>query len=203
MKEMPAAPPSGDINSRIASRVRALRAALDMSLDALAGKCDVSRSMLSLVERGESSPTAVVLEKIAGGLGVPLAALFEDSQAPSNPLSRAEERTPWRDPQSGYVRCNISPVSYPSPFQIVEVTLPAGARVSYETGPREVTVHQQIWVREGNIEFTLGDVTHRLGAGDCLAMQLNAPTAFRNRTRKPARYVVVVAADRSHGKRSA
>ena len=31
---------------------------------------------------------------------------------------------------------------------------------------------------------------------DCLAMQLDEPTAFRNRTRKPARYVVVVATER-------
>ncbi|HEY5810324.1 MAG TPA: XRE family transcriptional regulator [Povalibacter sp.] len=198
---MAAATTVRNINSRIASRVRALRADLDMSLDALAAKCSVSRSMLSLVERGESSPTAMVLEKIAGGLGVPLAALFEDSQAPANPLSRSEERTSWRDPQSGYVRCNISPVNFPSPFHIVEVTLPAGAKVAYETGLRDVTVHQQIWIREGSIEFTLGSVTRRLDAGDCLAMQLNAPTAFRNRTRKSARYVVVVAADRSHSKR--
>ena len=62
-----------DINTRIAARVRVLRAAADLSLEALARRCDVSRSMLSLVERGETSPTAVVLEKIATGLGVPLA----------------------------------------------------------------------------------------------------------------------------------
>ena len=54
-----------DINTRIAARVRVLRAASDLSLEALANRCDVSRSMLSLVERGETSPTAVVLEKIA------------------------------------------------------------------------------------------------------------------------------------------
>lgn len=190
-----------DINSRIAARVRGLRSDLGMTLDALAAKCDVSRSMLSLVERGESSPTAVVLEKIAAGLGVPLASLFEDAGAPANPLSRKEERTPWRDPQSGYVRCNISPPNFPSPIQIVEVELPAGARVAYETGARDVSVHQQIWVQEGNIEFTLGAATHRLGPGDCLAMQLNQPTAFRNRTRKPARYIVVLATDRSRVKR--
>src|SRR5215471_6726775 len=65
-----------DINARIAGRVRGLRAELGMTLDALAAKCQVSRSMLSLVERGESSPTAVVLDKIANGLGVPLATLF-------------------------------------------------------------------------------------------------------------------------------
>ena len=187
---------SRDINARIASRVRTLRADRGMTLDALAAQCDVSRSMISLVERGESSPTAVVLEKIAWGLGVSLATLFDDSSAPTNPVSRSADRTRWRDPQSGYIRRNISPANFLSPIQIVEIVLPAGAHVAYETGARDVSIHQQIWVLHGRIEVTLGGVTYRLEPDDCLAMELNAPTAFRNRTRKPARYVVVIAGER-------
>jgi transcriptional regulator with XRE-family HTH domain len=190
-----------DINARIASRVRALRTDLGMTLDALAAKCDVSRSMISLVERGESSPTAVVLEKIATGLRVPLATLFEDASAPASPVSRRGDRTSWRDPQSGYVRRNISPANFPSPLQIVEIVLPAGASVAYETGARDVTIHQQIWVQEGEVEVTLGRVTHRLVEDDCLAMRLNEPTAFRNRTRKLARYLVIIASEGSRAPR--
>jgi len=190
-----------DINARIAGRVRGLRTDLGLSLDALAAKSSVSRSMISLVERGESSPTAVVLEKIATGLGVALAALFDDAGAPRNPVSRRADRTPWRDPQSGYVRRNISPPNFPSPIQIVEVVLPAGARVAYETGARDPSLHQQIWVQQGSLEVTLGGVTHRLAEDDCLAMQIDAPTTFRNRTRKPARYIVVVAIGRSRARR--
>jgi len=190
-----------DINARIASRVRALRTDLGMTLDALAGQCDVSRSMISLVQRGESSPTAVVLEKIATGLGVPLATLFDDSGASANPVSRRDDRTPWRDPQSGYVRRNISPANFPSPIHVVEVVLPAGARVAYETGARPMSIHQQIWVQEGSIEVTLGSVTYRLSEDDCLAMQLNEPIAYRNRTRKPARYIVIIATERSRASR--
>jgi transcriptional regulator with XRE-family HTH domain len=189
--------PVSDINSRIASRVRALRAEVGMSLDALATQCNVSRSMISLIERGESSPTAVVLEKIATGLGVPLASLFENPGATVAPVSRREDREAWRDPQSGYVRRNISPANFPSPIQIVDVMLPAGARVAYESGARDANIHQQIWVQEGTIEVTVGSITHRLSEDDCLAMQLNEPTAFRNRTRKPARYIVVISTDRS------
>src|SRR5262245_22921304 len=109
IKERPSRPPALPVNARIAGRVRALRGDLGLSLDALAAACDVSRSMLSLVERGESSPTAAVLEKIAWGLGVSLATLFEDPTAPANPVSRPADRTTWRDPQSGYLRRNISP----------------------------------------------------------------------------------------------
>jgi transcriptional regulator with XRE-family HTH domain len=204
MRDRETAPALGgarDINSRIASRVRSLRTDLGLTLDALAARCEVSRSMISLVERGESSATAVVLEKIAAGLGVPLATLFDDSSAPASPVSRREDRAPWRDPQSGYVRRNISPANFPSPIRIVEVVLPAGARVAYETGARDGSIHQQIWVQDGSIEVTLGSVTYRLSADDCLAMQLNEPTTFRNRTRKPARYLVIVAIGRPRASR--
>ncbi len=186
-----------DINSRIASRVRGLRNEFGMSLDALAAKSDVSRSMISLVERAESSPTAVVLEKIATGLGVPLATLFDDASAPVSPLSRHADRAAWRDPQSGYIRRNISPANFPSPIRVVEVILPAGAKVAYETGARDVSIHQQVWVQEGSIEVALGSVTHRLSQNDCLAMQLDEPIGFRNRTRKAARYIVVIATERT------
>ena len=197
MKESAAAPAAPhiaeNINARIARQVRTRRMDLGLSLDALAANCSVSRSMISLIERGESSATAVVLEKIATGLAVPLAALFADPTAPVDPVARAADRVSWRDPQSGYLRRNISPANFPSPLQIVEVELPAGARVAYETGAREVGIHQQIWVRQGSLELTLGRRTWRLGEGDCLAMQLNEPTIFRNRTRKPVRYIVVLA----------
>lgn len=196
MREAANPAPRLDINERIAACVRALRAERGLSLDALAARCDVSKSMISLVERGESSPTAVVLEKIASGLGVPLARLFEDPRADASPISRASERSTWRDPDSGYLRKNISPPNYPSPIQIVEVVLPAGARVAYDTGPREPPVHQQIWVQQGRIDFTIGKVSYRLEADDCLAVELNATTAFRNPTRRSARYIVVIATDR-------
>lgn len=181
------------INRRIAARVAGLRSGQRLSLDTLAAKCGVSRSMLSLVERGEASPTAVVLEKIATGLGVPLAMLFDDAASPPSPLSRGADRSTWRDPESGYARRNISPPSFPSPIRIVEVELPAGARVAYETAEREPGMHQQVWVREGSIEMTVGHATQRLDEDDCLAMALDKPIAFRNRSRKSARYIVVIA----------
>jgi transcriptional regulator with XRE-family HTH domain len=183
---------SANVNDRIASRVKSLRSEQGLSLESLAAKSEVSRSMLSLIERGESSPTAVVLEKIATGLGVTLASLFEDGGSPAEPLSRAADRITWKDPQTGYLRRNISPANFPSPLQIVEVVLPAGARVAYETGAREATIHQQIWMQEGCIELSVGRTQYRLSDDDCLAMKLDSPTTFHNPMRKRARYIVVL-----------
>ncbi len=193
--------PLEHIDSRIAASVRVLRSELGMTLAALAEKSGVSRSMLSLIERGETSPTAVVLEKVATALGVSLATLFDDPTASADPVSRSDSRVPWRDPQSGYIRRNISPPGFPSPIQIVEVALPAGTVVAYETAGRDIPVHQQIWVQEGRVEITVGSVVHKLTVGDCLAMQLNEPTTFRNRTSKAARYFVIVATERPRAPR--
>ncbi|MDM0011577.1 XRE family transcriptional regulator [Variovorax sp. J22P168] len=181
------------LNHRIAERVRELRASSGMSLDALATHCGVSRSMISLIERGESSPTAVVLEKLATGLGVALASLFDPPRAAGDPVARLADQPSWRDPHSGYVRRNVSPSGVASPIQIVEVAFPPKARVAYETGAREPRIHQQVWVLENAIEVTVGDAIHRLAAGDCLAHVLDRPVSYHNPTRRLTRYAVVIA----------
>jgi transcriptional regulator with XRE-family HTH domain len=188
---------ASSLNERIAERVRELRAAQDLSLDALAARSGVSRSMISVIERGESSPTAVVLDKLAAGLEVPLASLFDPPPAPAKaePVSRRKDQSEWQDPASGYIRRNISPPGVPQPMQIVEVHFPAGERVVFEAPLREMRVFQQIWVLAGNIDVTVGTERHRLREGDCLAMQLDGSTIFQNRTRKPARYGVVIASE--------
>jgi transcriptional regulator with XRE-family HTH domain len=187
-----------DLNQRIASRVRNLRAAQGLSLAALATKTGVSRSMISLIERGETSPTAVVLEKLATGLGVVLASLFDartDSQAPISPVARRADQPQWQDPASGYLRRNVSPPGVVQPMRIVEVHFPPKARVAFENGARAAHVYQQVWVLEGEITVTLGTESYRLREGDCLAMQLDQSTMFHNSTRNPARYAVVIASE--------
>ena len=180
------------LNEQIAARVRQLRAARGLSLEGLAERSGVSRSMISLIERGETSPTAVVLEKLSVGLDITLAGLFDPPQGLADPVSRRAGQALWRDPDSGYLRRNVSPAGFPTPIQIVEVEFPAGGHVAYETGPRPTLTHQQIWVLEGEIEVTVGDDRHELAAGDCLAHMLDRPVAYRNRTRKAARYAVIL-----------
>lgn len=188
-----------DVNRRIGNRIKELRSAHGLSLEALASQSGVSRSMISLIERGESSPTAAVLEKLATGLGVPLASLFGGGgDIPDDPLavpiSRRADQAGWRDPASGYVRRNVSPSHAVSPIQIVDVAFPAGATLDYDTVGRPGSVqYQQIWVLEGAMRITVGSDIHDLGAGDCLAFVLDRPTGFHNPGPDDARYAVVIA----------
>jgi transcriptional regulator with XRE-family HTH domain len=191
---------SAELNRQIAQRVHELRTAKSLSLEALANRSGVSRSMISLIERAESSPTAVVLDKLAAALSVSLAALFDGpangtNPGPKSPIARHSEQPSWQDPGSGYRRRSVTPAGVPQPMQISEVHFPAGARVAFETGVREVPVHQQVWVLDGEIEIAVGEDRHRLRKGDCLAMLLDGPTLFHNPTQKPARYAVVTSCE--------
>jgi len=185
-----------DINTRIAQRLRELRDARGYSLEALAERSGVSRSAISLIERGQSSPTAVVLDKLAIGLSVALASFFDDSEdrnagSPSSPMIRRSEQPVWQAPASGYIRRRLSPPA-PSPLQMVEVLFPPGQRVALDSAVHDAAIHQQVWLIEGRMELTVGATTWSLAAGDCLAMQLDQPIVFHNPGTQPARYLVAL-----------
>jgi transcriptional regulator with XRE-family HTH domain len=182
-----------DIERRVADRLKALRSDRGLTLDELAKRSGVSRSMISLIERAESSPTASVLDRLSAALGVTLASMFaEEARRDAQPIVRRGEQLVWSDPDTGYVRRNLSPPGFPSPIELVEVVLPGEARVAYDSGFRDPPVEQQVWVIEGSIEVRVGDVTHLLEAGDCLAMRVDRPIGFRNRGVTAARHLVAL-----------
>jgi transcriptional regulator with XRE-family HTH domain len=182
-----------NITELIGRRLRELRAAADLSLDSLAQKSGVSRSNISLIERGQSSPTAVVLDKLSSALGVSVASMFEVGPAPvaPSPLARVADQPVWSDPASGYVRRNVSPPGV-SPMQMVDVIFPAGQRVAFETSARDSDIHQLIWMIDGVMEISHGADQWPLNPGDCLAMRLDAPITFHNPGNRPARYLVAL-----------
>ena len=173
------------IDARIGARIRGLRGAA--TLDALAAASGVSRAMLSRIERGDSSATAQLLNRLAGGLGVTLSALFAEPAA--GPLMRRAEQPVWRDPGTGYTRRTVS--ASEGRVEIVEVTLPAGAEVRFDNA-RVAAAGQLVWVLAGRLALTLGDATHQLDRGDCLAMRFGEPVRFHNPTRRPVRYAVIL-----------
>jgi transcriptional regulator with XRE-family HTH domain len=189
-----------DLSHTIAERVRELRAEHGLSMEALAEKSGVSRSMISLIERAETSATAVVLDRIAGALGCSITAFFERKNSPSNPLSRRDDQQTWRDPDSGYMRRMLSPTHFPTPLDLIEVTFPAGARVAYAaTEGREL--HQQIWIVSGAMVIDTEGVTYELNAGDCLATKVAAPIVYTNPHAKAARYLVALTSPANFSRR--
>jgi transcriptional regulator with XRE-family HTH domain len=183
-----------DIDGRIGTHIRELRVARNLTLDELARRADVSRAMLSRIERGESSPTAQLLVKVCGGLGVTLSALFAQTEIPASPVSRHADQPTWQDPATHYRRRTISPAGTGSPVDIVEIEFPAGGSVAFDNR-RIADRDQHVWVLDGTLELTLGEDVFRLEAGDCLWMTFGKPVLFRNPTTRTIRYAVIV----SHG----
>lgn len=182
-----------DLDRRLGARLKGLRQSRGLTLDQLAERSGVSRAMISRVERGESSPTAALLDRLCAGLGVLLSALFRE-EAQGGPLARRSEQPVWTDPDSGYVRRSVSPPGTGSRLEIVEVEMPAGARVLLDAPRGGFRLDQQLWLLEGELSLTVGGREHRLAAGDCLAMLLDGPIAFHNPGEVPARYAVVLTA---------
>ena len=142
---------------------------------------------------GLRSERGLTLDALAERSGVSLASLFaEEERKDAAPLARRADQRVWRDPDTRYVRRNLSPPGFPSAIELVEVLLPPKAHVTYESPLRAPAIDQQVWALDGALQLTVGETTHDLAAGDCLAMRVDQVTAFRNPTRRPARYLVAL-----------
>lgn len=181
-----------NLNRQIGDRLRAARARLGLSLEALSARAGVSRAMISRIERAEASPTATLLVKLCAALGLAMADLFAAEDGPPSPLARREAQKVWRDPASGYLRRDVSPPGTGSPVDIVDVTFPPGATVTLDSPYRGIATDQHVYLLEGALELTVGEERHALAAGDCLHMRLDAPLRYRNPGPDPARYLVIL-----------
>lgn len=176
---------------RLAQAVHGTRVARGLSVNALAEQSGVSRAMISKIERAEVQPTAALLARLSGTLGLTLSELIARAEGDNRRLARAAEQEVWVDPGTGYRRRPVSPPAG-GPLELVEVELPPGARVPLAAATYAV-IHQQIWVLDGRLTFHEGDEVHELDTGDCLQLGDPAPCVFVNATRTPCRYLVAIA----------
>jgi transcriptional regulator with XRE-family HTH domain len=179
------------IASSLSATLRTAREDRGMTVSALAEASGVSRAMISKVERDEAQPTAALLGRLSGALGMTLSELVARAERGDVRVARRDAQPVWTDPASGYRRRAVSPVSG-GPMELVEVWLPAGAHVAMPADSYTF-IHQQIWVLEGSLLFVEDDVEHRLETGDCLVLGPPAPCAFVNESASECRYLVAVA----------
>ncbi|KAB2388811.1 helix-turn-helix domain-containing protein [Actinomadura montaniterrae] len=177
-------------SNALGRRVKAERARRGWSLARFADASGVSRAMISKIERGESNPTAVVLGKLSAALELSMTALLSPADgAAAGRVRRAADTPRWTDPDTGYLRRQISTPGFP--VDVTEIVLPAGARVPMPAGSYAF-IAQLIWVLDGELTLVDGAAAHRLSSGD--TFELGEPQAreFVNDTAEKCRYVVVV-----------
>jgi XRE family transcriptional regulator, regulator of sulfur utilization len=179
---------------RFGTRIRSLREAMELSLRDLAERSGVSAPMLSQVERGETSPTLAIAERIADGLELSLSQLLRLDEGDGVAVVRSAERRRGGGPTHRY-----EVLTPPLPGLRAEVslhTLAAGASTGgsgdppmHEAGSRETAV-----VESGAVRFVCGGTLHHLDEGDAVTFDADIPHHFENTGQDEARFYAVVAA---------
>jgi transcriptional regulator with XRE-family HTH domain len=180
----------------IGTRVRALREAMDLSLRDLAERSGVSAPMLSQVERGETSPTLQVANRIAEGLELRLSQLLRLDEDGAVTIVREAERRKGPSGAKGHGYEILTP---PLPGQRAELsrhTLAAGAVTGgpgdppmHEPGSRETAL-----VDSGTVVLICDGERYELAAGDCVTFDADLPHHFENPGRDEAGLLAVVSA---------
>jgi transcriptional regulator with XRE-family HTH domain len=181
-------------NGAVGARVKALREGMDLSLRDLAERSGVSAPMLSQVERGETSPTLTIAERIAAGLDLTLSQLLRLDERVHVVVTRAGDRRTRS--RRGHRTDELTP---PLPGQRADVSLhrlDPGAATGrpddpplHEPGARETAV-----VLSGSVALLIDDERHDLEAGDSVTFDADLPHHFANEGDRPAEFLAVVAA---------
>ena len=183
----------------VGARVKSLREAMDLSLRDLAERSGVSAPMLSQVERGDTSPTLAVAQRIAAGLDLTLSQLLRLDEDRHVVVVRAGKGRTRR--RRGHKLEELTP---PLPGQRADVsvhTLAPGAATGapddppiHEPGSRETAV-----VVQGTAELFIDGQRHELHEGDSVTYDADLPHHFENNGETDARLIAVVAAGLRRG----
>jgi XRE family transcriptional regulator, regulator of sulfur utilization len=179
----------------VGPRIRALREAGGLSLRDLAERSGVSAPMLSQVERGETSPTLQVADRIATGLELSLSQLLRLDEHGSVTVVRRTDHKPVRD-RRGHRAETLTPALPGQRAELSRHTLAPGAATggpddppSHEPGAREIT-----HVERGVVALCIDGARHELHAGDTVTFDADLPHHFENPGPDEATFLAVVAA---------
>jgi transcriptional regulator with XRE-family HTH domain len=174
----------------LAERIRDERSRRGYSLDQLADRAGVSRSMLSAVERGEKVPTVLVLDRIATGLGTSIARLLADERRLRVALLRADQQNVARDP-AGWERRILSPVLPGVEFEFMRTTLQPGVDAGVFS-PHAPGSREYVAVERGTLRLTLDGEVHLLRSGDSIYYEGDCEHGFANPGRTPCHYYLAM-----------
>jgi transcriptional regulator with XRE-family HTH domain len=179
------------ITQQACRRIRELRAARGWSLERLAERSGVSRSMLSEIERGRANPTLAVTLKIARAFEISLDDLVETSITP--PLI---EVVRGDDPSSLYRQdsdCEIrtlSPLQLEKDVEFYEIKLAREGVL--RSAPHFEGTREFLTVNRGRVQVESDAATVALKSGDSATYRADVPHAIVNVGRSGAILFLIV-----------
>ncbi|MFT6458528.1 helix-turn-helix domain-containing protein [Pseudophaeobacter arcticus] len=154
-----------DILTLLPARLKAARRAQGLSLEAVANLSGVSRSMVSQIERGESSPTIATLWNLTRALQVDFAGLLESGDQQDHiEVLRAVDVPKIENIGEGCRIRILSPPEEAGGHEVYDIRFDKGGALASQ--PHTRGAHEQLTVLEGEIELTSGSARDHLQAGD-------------------------------------
>lgn len=171
---------SEEISVRLAQRLRQARKERSLSLEALARLSGVSRSMLSQIERAESSPTVSILWNLTRALNIDFSGLLDGAPSEQGPIREVirADQTPIIHSQGQ--QCSIRILSPPESVGVTEIyDLQFGAEGVLDSEPHRRGCLESLSVIEGSLSVSSGGIGEQLEAGDTVRYAADVPHSIR------------------------
>ncbi|KUO42649.1 MAG: hypothetical protein APU95_04505 [Hadesarchaea archaeon YNP_N21] len=172
-------------NQKIGERLAALRRARGFTLQELAGRCGLSASFLSQIERGVSAPSIVSLYRICQALAVPLFQVLPDPVLDSSPVRYLDMQPHFKlsDKGTSYIRLSSN---FPGrQLEILINLFPPG----YKHPPATHKGEEFGYVLSGDLTLIVEGKEYLLGPGDSFHFVAEKPHTYR--TRQGAKVLIV------------
>ncbi|RED50777.1 helix-turn-helix domain-containing protein [Aestuariispira insulae] len=175
--------------------LQVLRKERKLTLEQLASRSGVSKSMLSQIERGKVNPTFAVLWNLTFAMGVDIADLVEGGKG----AGRKQVIEHLKDYSTPEIRSRdgkcvlkiLSPARTILPMEWYEVTMEPGGRL--DTVPQPEGTWEHITVQEGQILLTLSDRVMEVQEGDTIRFGPTVAHEIENRGKKTVKALMVMA----------
>lgn len=182
---------------RIGAAVKALREKERLTVNDLAAKTGLSKTLLTEIEDGETIPPVATLLKLAGSFNVGMAAFFESGTEPETvsvtrkgERVRIKKRPHHHEGEVDYVYESLEtkkPDKHMEPFLVEFMPM--------ETTDMVFTSHKGeefLYLLTGKLEFRSDERVEVLQPGDSIYFESERNHSFRSLDGKPARGIVVV-----------
>jgi transcriptional regulator with XRE-family HTH domain len=176
----------------LGDRIRDLRVERGLTLAALSIRSQISVGMLSHIERGKTSPSLKLLERLRVALGVPLASFFEvseDRSAEEGTVTRAGQRSTLNFNRTGLTKELLSPPGH-AEMELLMLTIEVGGGSGPD--PWRRNGEKAGYVLQGRFELQIGEQVHLLEKGDAFQFDSRQPHWFRNRADEETRVVWII-----------
>jgi transcriptional regulator with XRE-family HTH domain len=189
---MAGAPSEADaIVGRLSQKLKAVRKDRRLTLDELAQRSGVSRSMLSQIERGETNPTVATLWSLTRALGVDFAGLFDEPATGHIREVMTAEHTPRIERRAEKCRITIlSPPTLAGQYELYDLTFEVGGALG--STPHRPGCEEHLTVLDGRIKVTSGSEETELNVGDTARYRADVAHEIAALGQKPARAILVV-----------